>query len=164
MAVVKGLVFVVAALALLVVLMGQLGLFKGKPPNGLGVTEGRLKRPSYTPNSVSSQARAWPDHPQREAAQIEPLALAAGDGAATMVRLRKLVEAMRGSEIVESRPDYLRVQFTTRLLGFVDDAEFWHDAGAGVIQLRSASRVGRKDYGVNRERIEALRAQLAAAS
>jgi uncharacterized protein (DUF1499 family) len=143
--------------------MGQLGLFAGKPPQGLGVTDGRLKRPSFTPNSVSSQARLWTDHPQREAAQIEPLALIGGDGAATMARLRKVVESMRGAEIVESRPDYLRVQFTTRLLGFVDDAEFWHDPASGVIQLRSASRVGRKDLGVNRARIEAIRERLAAA-
>jgi len=45
---------------------------------------------------------------------------------------------------------------------FVDDLEFWFDADSGVIQVRSASRVGRSDFGLNRRRIEDLRARLAA--
>jgi uncharacterized protein (DUF1499 family) len=64
--------------------------------------------------------------------------------------------------VVSANRDYLRVQFTTRWLGFVDDAEFWADPGAGVVQVRSASRLGRRDFGANRARIEALRARLAA--
>jgi uncharacterized protein (DUF1499 family) len=46
-------------------------------------------------------------------------------------------------------------------MGFVDDVEFWFDPAAGVVQLRSASRVGRGDLGVNRQRIEAIRRRLA---
>ena len=68
-----------------------------------------------------------------------------------------------GASIVESRPDYLRAQFTTRLMKFVDDVEFWFDPATGAIQVRSASRVGRKDFGVNRQRVERLRARLAEA-
>jgi len=45
---------------------------------------------------------------------------------------------------------------------YVDDTEFWFDPGAGVVQVRSASRVGSSDLGVNRARIEAIRARLAA--
>jgi uncharacterized protein (DUF1499 family) len=44
---------------------------------------------------------------------------------------------------------------------YVDDAEFWFDPGASVVQLRSASRLGRKDFGVNRARIESIRQALA---
>ncbi len=69
---------------------------------------------------------------------------------------------MAGARIVERRPDYLYVQFTSRLMRFVDDAEFWFDPAAGVVQVRSASRVGRGDLGVNRARIEAIRERLAA--
>ena len=43
-------------------------------------------------------------------------------------------------------------------MGFVDDVEFTYDDKDGVIQLRSASRLGRGDFGVNRRRIEAIRA------
>jgi uncharacterized protein (DUF1499 family) len=48
-------------------------------------------------------------------------------------------------------------------MGYVDDTEFYLDEKAGVIQVRSASRLGRSDFGVNRERIESIRAQLAQA-
>ena len=46
---------------------------------------------------------------------------------------------------------------------FVDDVEFWADPASGVVHVRSASRVGRKDFGVNRARIEAIRGRLAGA-
>lgn len=59
--------------------------------------------------------------------------------------------------------DYLYAQFTTRWLGFMDDVEFWLDRRAGVIHVRSASRLGRRDFGVNRARVEALRAEVARA-
>ena len=148
-------VFVVLILA-----SGRLGLFSGSTPDNLGVREGRLKPPSRTPNSVSSQAALWPDAPLREAAVIAPLALN-GDGPATIARLAQIIEGMDGAKVVERRPDYLYAQFTTNVMRFVDDTEFWLDAANGVVQVRSASRVGRRDLGVNRARIEAIRARLA---
>ena len=47
---------------------------------------------------------------------------------------------------------------------FVDDTEFWYDPAAQVVQVRSASRVGRRDFGVNRARVESIRAQLGPAA
>jgi uncharacterized protein (DUF1499 family) len=161
MRVIRRLLVVLLLLAAAVVLAGQAGLLRGTPPADLGVRDGRLKAPSATPNSVSSQAGAWPGHPQAVYAAIEPLALR-GDGAATLQRLQGLVAATPGGRVVEARADYLRAEFGTRWLGFVDDAEFWVDPAAGVVQVRSASRLGRKDFGVNRQRIERLRGQLAA--
>jgi len=61
---------------------------------------------------------------------------------------------------VEQRDDYLYARFETQLLRFVDDAEFWYDPAAQAIQVRSASRLGRKDFGVNRARVEAIRDKL----
>lgn len=60
------------AVAALLLVAGQLGVFAGKPPQDLGVRDGRLKPPSPTPNSVSSQARDYADHPQRSEASIAP--------------------------------------------------------------------------------------------
>jgi len=154
-----GVVVTLLVLALLVVVAGQLGLLRGKTPTTLGVSEGRLQRPSLTPNSVSSQAMLHPEHPQREAAQIAPLP-GSGGASASITRLRAVALTLPGATVVDERDDYLYVQFETRLLRFVDDAEFWYDPAAQVIQLRSASRVGRKDFGVNRARIEAIRAKL----
>lgn len=149
-----------ALLALLAVLAGQLGLLQGRPPTSLGLRDGRLKPPSTTPNSVTSQAMLHPDHPMREQARIAPLALN-GDGPSTLAKIRRIVEAMPGARVVTSEPDYLYAQFTTPLMKFVDDTEFWFDPASSVVQLRSASRVGHGDRGLNRARVEAIRAQLA---
>jgi uncharacterized protein (DUF1499 family) len=137
----------------------QMGLFAGRVPDDLGVRDGRLKPPATTPNSVSSQADLWPG-PAAAQARIDPLPVL-GDGPATLARLRAEIDTMPGARVVEARPDYLYVQFTTRWMRFVDDAEFWFDPSSGVIHVRSASRIGRRDFGVNRARIEWLRAGLA---
>ena len=157
--------WVVVGLALLAVAAigaGRLGALRGKPPADLGVRDGRLKPPSNTDNSVTSQAGLYPDHPQRDCAQIAPLALR-GDGAQTIATLKDLVEAMPGAQVGKSEPDYLCAQFTTRLMKYVDDVEFWFDPAAQAVQVRSASRIGKTDLGLNRQRVEAVRAALAAA-
>jgi uncharacterized protein (DUF1499 family) len=146
--------------ALLLFVAGQAGLFSGQAPADLGVRDGRLKSPSRTPNSVNSQAdlhagtAALVDY-----ARIVPFD-AEADPPATLARIRAIVELMPGARVVAARPDYLYAQFTTRWLKFVDDVEFWAPPDARVIHVRSASRVGRKDFGVNRARIEAIRAAL----
>lgn len=156
-------VIAVLVLAAGLLLAGQIGWLAGNAPSNLGVRDGRLKAPSRTPNSVSSQAdldagsAALVDY-----ARIAPLA--AVDPAATMPRLRALIESMPGARIVEARPDYLYAQFSTRWLKFVDDVEFMAAPAEGVIHVRSASRLGRKDFGVNRQRIERIRAELAGAA
>ena len=124
-------------------------------PADLGARDGRLKPPSQTPNSVSSQA-ALHGGPGAEHARIAPIAFS-GDGAAALARLRAIVLAMPGARIVHSDPGYLHVQFETRWLKFVDDAEFLLAPAESVIHLRSASRTGRRDFGVNRARMEAIR-------
>ncbi len=157
----KWLLIVVVVLAVAGVLAGQLGLLRGTPPNDLGVRDGKLKRMSKTPNCVSSQADLWAGDAQQDYARIAPLPLV-GSGPATLARLKNLVAAYPGAVVVKSEPDYLYAIFNTRLMKYTDDVEFWFDPVAQVVQVRSASRLGRKDLGANRARIEALRAQLAA--
>ena len=159
----KWLALTFVALTLLAVVAGQLGFLRGKAPDDLGVRDGRLKPPAKTPNSVSSQAALWPDHPRLAYASIPPLALR-GDGVATLARIRSIVQSMPGAVVVSSGDDYLYAQFTTRLMKYTDDVEFWFDPAAGVVQLRSASRIGEGDFGANRKRIEAVRGELAQTS
>lgn len=152
------------ALAVVAVLLAaRFGAFAGRMPGDLGVRDGKLKAPSRTPNSVTSQADLWPEAPQRDYARIAPLPLA-GDAKASIARIAEVVEGLPGARIVERRDDYLYAQFTTPMMRFVDDVEFWADPAAGVVQVRSASRVGRKDFGVNRARIESIRERLARAA
>ncbi|HWL74452.1 MAG TPA: DUF1499 domain-containing protein [Burkholderiaceae bacterium] len=151
------LAFIFVILPLLVLAAGQFGLLKGRPPTEPGLREGKLKPPSRTQNSVSSQAALWPEGEYAvEYAKIEPIAFTQ-DSALAMNRLRDVLAGWPGARIVENNPDYLSVQFETRWLRFVDDAEFLLDPTARVIHVRSASRLGRKDFGANRQRVEAIR-------
>ena len=146
--------------ALLVFTAGQMGMLSGKPPDDLGVRGGRLKPPAQTPNSVSSQASLYPDHPQRFNAGVPPIAYT-GDAQQAMARLTVLLEKTPGCVLVTREPGYLYTQWTTRRLKFTDDVEFLLDPVASVIHVRSASRLGSNDLGVNRLRVEALRARFA---
>ena len=59
--------------------------------------------------------------------------------------------------VVEQRHDYVHAEARTPWLKFVDDMKFWVNPERQVIEVRSASRMGRKDFGVNRQRVETLR-------
>jgi uncharacterized protein (DUF1499 family) len=133
-----------------------MGLFSGARPDDLGVHDGRLAPPKRTPNCVSSQVdkNADPGH------YIAPLRYS-GDPGRAWATLRKIVEGMPRARVVKDEPNYLYAEFSSKIMGFVDDTEFYLDEKAGVIQVRSASRLGRGDFGVNRARVEYIRAQLA---
>lgn len=153
--------WIAITLALALVAAGQFGMLRGTPPEDLGLRDGKLKRPSKTPNSVSSQADLWPDHPQRDYARIAPLPVRT-DAASEMQRIAQVLERMPRTIIVRREPGYLYAQATTAVLRFTDDIEFAVNAANGVIDVRSASRLGGKDFGVNRARVEAIREALAA--
>ena len=163
MVVVKWILIALAVLVLAALGVGQLGWLRGTDPTDLGVNNWRLKPPALTPNSVSSQASLYPEHPQRAFAQIAPLALQ-GDGTTTVAKIKSIVQARGDVTVVKSEPDYLYVRYTSRWMRFVDDVEFWFDPVQQVIQVRSASRIGKGDMGVNRARVESLRAALSGAA
>ncbi len=121
--------------------------FAGKKPNNLGVKDGKLAPCPGTPNCVNSQS----DNPQ---SKIEPLPLVA------ITDLRKIIEGMEGTKIIEQTDNYLYAEFKTKLMGFVDDVEFYLEPNENVIHVRSASRLGKSDLGVNRKRIELIREKL----
>jgi uncharacterized protein (DUF1499 family) len=151
-------VYVIVVLVLAVLLASQFGLLSGKPPHNIGVSNERLKPPSKTRNSVSSQAHLHADHVQMQYASIEPLPFKNNNAAASMQTLVAILKGMPGVTIVDAKPDYIYAQSTTKILKFVDDVEFWVNPAKGVIDVRSASRLGREDFGVNRARVEAIRA------
>ena len=153
----KMIIYFLVALFMLTLLAVQLGFLSGKQPSSLGVKADRLKQPSFSPNSVSSQADLYPDHPQLQYARIEPLPLKDNNLATSMVKLADVLRSFPSTAIIETKPDYIYAQSQTRLLKFVDDVEFWFNPAKGAIDVRSSSRLGRKDFGVNRQRIELVR-------
>jgi len=125
------------------------GIFSGQRPTDLGIKDGRLAPCPQTANCVSSQS-------QDSTHQIAPLTYRE-DSATAFAKLKQLIRGMERTAIVTEDAHYLYAEFTTPLLGFVDDVEFYLDEAAGVIHVRSASRLGESDLGVNRKRIETLR-------
>ena len=144
----------VAALALHLATASGDTVFSWKRPGNLGVKAGRLAPPKTTPNCVSSQAEASDaEH------YIAPIPFKGG-AAEAMAAVRKSVEGMEGATVIRQDATYLYAEFRTRLMRFVDDVEFVFDDKAGLIHVRSASRLGRRDFGVNRARVEALRSRI----
>jgi uncharacterized protein (DUF1499 family) len=74
--------------------------------------------------------------------------------------LKAVIESLPRTTVIQSTPNYLYVEFTSTLMGFVDDVEFYLNPDASAIQVRSASRLGESDLGVNRQRIETVRTLL----
>jgi uncharacterized protein (DUF1499 family) len=149
-------IYIILAIIVLLLLAAQFGLLSGKQPNNIGVNNERLKPPSKTRNSVSSQAHLHTDHVQMQYASIEPLPFKNNNAAASMQALIAVLKTMPGVTIVDAKPDYIYAHSQTKVLKFVDDVEFWVNPAKGVIEARSASRLGREDFGVNRKRMDAI--------
>ncbi|HEX9434748.1 MAG TPA: DUF1499 domain-containing protein [Burkholderiales bacterium] len=126
-------------------------MFSWKRPSNLGVKDGRLAPCRRTPNCVSSQA-----DPADAEHYTAPLVFRG-----SMDQLRRAVESMQRATVISVERNYLYAEFRSRLMRYVDDVELYYDERAGLVQVRSASRLGRRDFGVNRARVEALRRAIA---
>lgn len=135
-----------------VVLLAVLSL-TSRRPDTLGVTAGRLAPCPSSPNCVSSRA-------EDEAHGIEPLSFPPGPADQAMARLQAALALVPRVRIVTIEGDYLHAEATSAFFRFVDDLEFLLDREAGVIHVRSASRAGHSDLGVNRRRMEQIRQAL----
>ncbi|GJL54061.1 MAG: hypothetical protein NPIRA02_11930 [Nitrospirales bacterium] len=102
-----------------------------------------------SPNCVSSQEPDT-DH------YIEPL-IYSGSHTGAQGRLRTIVERQPRMRIVTDKDGYFHIEVTSRIFGFIDDLEFQFDYALQCIHVRSASRTGYWDLGVNRKRIETIR-------
>jgi len=139
---------ITAILAALLATTGLVGC-AGTTPTNLGLNDNRLAPCPSSPNCVCS-------YDKDEGHAITPIPLT-GSTEDTKTALLAALEAM-GAIVVSSQGQYIRSEFTSNLMGFVDDAEFYIDTSG--IQVRSASRLGHSDFGANRKRIESIRVAL----
>lgn len=123
----------------------------GTRPGNLGIRDSLFAPCPPTPNCVSSQSRDS-EH------AIEPLSFT-GTAARSHADLKKILLGMRRSKIITETDSYFHVEFASAIWRFIDDGEFWFDTGAKAIHVRSAARLGSSDLGVNRKRIEEIRAR-----
>lgn len=125
----------------------------GTKPEDLGCTEGRLSPCPDSPNCVSSQS-------SDKSHYVKPFTYRG-----TLTEARKALLSAIGewpnSVMVKVTGPYIHAKFTSRFFRFVDDVEFCIDDDLKVINVRSSSRVGYYDFGVNRRRIERIRARFA---
>lgn len=127
--------------------------FSGKRPTNLGIKDGKLAPCPSSPNCVSSQS---PDTDAEH--HISPLTYQS-DAITALAHLKAAIATIERSKIITETENYLYSEFISALMGFVDDVEFYLDPTAKVIHVRSASRLGQSDLGVNRNRIETIRAK-----
>ncbi len=129
---------------------GALGLKSHQAPE-LGLVDGGLRPCPDSPNCVSSEAGT-----DDSMHFVEPISFPSTRSNVVWHSLSRAIEQM-GGEIVESSDNYLHAIFTSRIFRYIDDVEARLDTTAGLIHLRSASRVGHSDLGANRQRIKAIR-------
>lgn len=121
-----------------------------QPPTSIGLQDGKLRHRPKKPNCVSSEHKS-------KTSWVEPLAFK-GEPKAAWKKLKIAVTHIGGNIEKDDHP-YLWATFRTKILRFVDDMEFRMDAKNKVIHIRSASRVGYSDMGVNRKRVKKLRTE-----
>ncbi len=110
-----------------------------------GLADGRLADCPSAPNCVSSEV----DTPEDK--RVPPLPASVWSGLPGVI-------AALGGTVTETTPDYLAAEFTSETFGFVDDVEF--RLADGTVHIRSGSRVGYSDRGVNAARVADIRAKL----
>ena len=115
---------------------------KGKAP---GLVDGKLAPCPAKPNCVSSEANTQPEK------QIAPLSGSLADAKAAIIAT--------GGTITSESDNYVSATYMTKVFKFVDDVEI-RDAGNNTVHIRSGSRVGYSDRGVNRRRVKEIRAAM----
>jgi uncharacterized protein (DUF1499 family) len=120
--------------------------------SSLGVDHGRLSSCPASPNCVVSQD-ADAKH------TIEPIPYH-GDRNTVRETLLKVLTVVPRTEVIEQTDDYIHALSKSRIFKFIDDVEFYFPPNESVIHVRSASRVGDSDLGVNRRRVEQIRLAL----
>jgi uncharacterized protein (DUF1499 family) len=123
--------------------------FSGSVPDNLGINEGQFAPCPSSPNCVVSQETD-------EAHYIKPISYQ-GDRETAKEALLKVLSVVPATTIVEETEDYIHTESRSKIMGFVDDAEFYFPPQEKVILMRSASRLGESDLGVNRRRLEQIR-------
>ena len=145
---------VIGLLVIISVYFIGLSVSSRKQPD-IGMTNGQLRACPATPNCVSSEE---PD----ASGYVRPLTVTTTTSDAWEKAKWAVVES--GSVVVSERDGYLHAHFVTILLRYVDDLELRFDEKNQLIHIRSASRVGRSDFGANRVRVEMIRAAFVAAT
>ena len=134
--------FIIGVIVFICALFFLMGL-KSQKGKAKGLIKGHLAEPSSAPNSVSSEVDVQPEK------KVAPL-----NGSFDQI---KAAISATGGVITSETDSYLSATYMSKLFKFVDDVEIRHEK-EDIWHIRSASRVGYSDRGVNRKRVETIRA------
>lgn len=126
----------------------------GTRPAQVGIQQAGLAACPASPNCVSSDAND-------SAHRVAPFVLNEPPAKAWKA-VRAVVAALPDTQVVAASASRLHAESTSEIFGFVDDLELQLRVSQGLIAVRSASRLGYGDMGVNRRRVEELREALIA--
>lgn len=124
----------------------------GQRPANLGITDNKFTACPSTPNCISSDAND-------DAHRTLPIQFNISATEAWQLAVESVM-ALPRTHIVTNTPNYLHAECTSALFRFVDDLELHLRPTDKTIAIRSASRLGHSDLGVNRDRVETLRTSL----
>ncbi|WP_017307161.1 DUF1499 domain-containing protein [Spirulina subsalsa] len=148
---IAALVFIIGWVAMRLVAPERPTLLAGSRPANLGVEAGQLAPCPPTPNCVNSQSNL-------PSQAIPPLTFQ-GNPDQALPQIENIVKKLDRTRIITSTDRYLYAQFSSHWMGFVDDVEFVLNPEQKWVDVRSASRLGESDLGVNRQRVEEIRAK-----
>ncbi len=135
---------VVAAIVIICVLFFFLGL-KSQKGSPIGLENGRLAECPSSPNCVCSEEGGQPER------FVQPVT-------GTLEQAKAAVTSL-GGVITSDSDEYVSATFMSSVFKFVDDVEFRPGAD-GQLHIRSASRVGYSDRGVNQKRVAAIKSHI----
>ena len=123
--------------------------FISKPPDNLGIKNGKLGKCEFEKSFINSQ--------QEKEYNLDPVSYEKLGGTKTVHE--KIIQAIKEygrSKIITEKPNYIHAIFRTGIWGFIDDTEFYLDEEEKRIHFRSSSRLGSYDWGTNKERMQKL--------
>jgi len=127
----------------------------GTRPSHLGAIQTSIQPCPDSPNCVTSNTELADEEHYIEAIIVKATAIKNEQDPSK--ELIKLISNDPQAEIVIKSPHYIYAEYTSAVFGFVDDVELLFDNKLGRFDVRSASRLGYRDFSANRKRIEALR-------
>lgn len=147
----KKIVFIIIAVPLLIIVLNFAWSLLTRGQSAAGLVDGKLSPCPDSPNCVCSE---FPEDTAHSHA-IDPIQLP--EGMDNLDSIKTVIEEL-GGEIQSSDDTYLAATFVTSFFRFTDDVEIRLDTEAGLLHVRSASRAGYGDMGLNRQRVEEIRA------
>lgn len=116
-----------------------------------GIVQGEFYPCPTSPNCVSSMA------PENDSHFIKPILYTDITKDMAHKKIMTILNNLKNVTVIRSSDEYIHVEIRSSFFKFVDDIEFYLPKNKNIIHIRSLSRTGHSDFGVNRKRMEKIR-------